>query len=162
MGNAIWNLRVLTSEGELINKFADAWKQIEKLPAGYKLFTAEKWVENAENVVLDSVSDEIKNAFITSLNEVKDILTMGKADAAYLSDLLTKANQMNYFDFTAESWENFGIAKNNANKVANDYNNVTQSTVDTAAKELYTAWSSLKMYVARSGLTLWIISLKLS
>ena len=147
LGRAVWMLNLLTDEGPVIDALATLWKNISTLPENHRLLTAQEWLVAAENLDISSVEDNKKANFESLIEELKDLLSKGKSDIAELSDLVNKANTMNYYDFTSASWTDFEKALTDATTVITNYANVTQKTVDAASESLLAAWGNLKMYV---------------
>lgn len=147
LGRAIWMLNLLTDEGPVLDALVGAWKVIATLPEDQYYLTAEEWFAAAENVDLTAADDVDKASFEAAVAVLKDFLTKGNSDITKLSDLVTKANTMNYYDFTGASWADFSNARDAAVAVISDYAKVTQKTVNAACDELLAAWGNLKMYV---------------
>ncbi len=145
--NAVWSLYILTNYGAIVDEFSDIYNQIADLPENYKLLTPEEWIAAAEALDLSAVSAKLQEEFAIALENLKDPLTKGKADKTELEALLAKANQMNYYDFTAASWAPFGEARDIANALLQNYDNSTQKQIDVAAQALLDVWGGLRMYV---------------
>ena len=146
LGVAVWNLVVLTESGASVAELKEAWSLIAELPFNWYFMSAQQWVTEADALDITLATDEQQTNFNIALENVRDILTKGCADVSSLTKLVNDANTMNWYDFTDDSWAAFSEARDEANKVLDNYSQITQKMVDEAEKNLFSTWGLLKMY----------------
>lgn len=147
LGVAVWNLIVLTESGASVAELKEAWSIIAELPSNWYFMTAQQWVTAADALDITSASPEQQTQFNAALENVRDLLTKGNANVDYLTELVNGANTMNWYDFTDESWAAFAEAREEANKILDNYSQITQKQADSAKEKLLSSWGLLKMYV---------------
>ena len=152
LSKSISSLYSLTETGVAVKKLTTVLGKITTLPYNSGLLKAADLITLAEQLDLSETDDVLKNAFSTALNNLKDVLTKGKADKTALQGLVNKAEKMNMLDFTDKSVQGFKEAFKNAGNVLTNIERKKQSDVDKSVAELLDTWGLLEVY----NRTMWI------